>query len=121
MILEYINEKEYFDYPAASQSELSSLDYSPVQYKKRKDETTRGDNPAFVFGSAVDCLLTRPKLFWSEFVVLTEKAPSDNIRAICDSVFEGIIAREEVAIDDLANYDIQIFQVAKAIEYGSKY
>ena len=76
MILKYNNDKEYRDYPATSQSELSNLDYSPVMYKTRKEEQSKGSNPAFVFGSAVDCLLTRPTHFWKEFVVLTENSSS---------------------------------------------
>lgn len=121
MILKYNNDKEYRDYPAVSQSELSNLDYSPVMYKIKKEEQSKGNNPAFVFGSAVDCLLTRPTHFWKEFVVLTEKDPSENIKSICDSVFQGVIARDEIAIDDLNNYEDQILQVANAIGYGSKW
>lgn len=121
MILEYNNEKEYRNYPAVSQSELSDLDYSPISYRKKKEEQTRGENPAFVFGSAVDCLLTRPKLFWSEFVVLSGVPPSENIKAICDAVFERIETSGEIAIDDLGNYEDDILIMAASIGYGLKW
>jgi hypothetical protein len=122
MILEYKEEKEYRDYPAVSQSELSQLDYSPVAYRKMKDKQQEDDIPAFIFGSAVDCLLTHPKDFWKEFVqVNVADTPSDTIKSIVDSIFAGLVARGEETSASLSDYESEIIRLAKDLNYGQSW
>ena len=78
--------KEYRAKEAINYSSLSALAVSPQAYIARDD---REIIPAFRKGSAVDCLLTTPDDFHSDFYVMNvSKMPSEMMMKYIDELFK---------------------------------
>ena len=107
---------------AASPSRLSDLDYSPLQYKKRKESSDQEASKFMIFGSLVDCLLTEPSKFKSRYSVSSVEIPSDTIKNIITGVFNEIKLGKEVSpFLELADFEPKIIEHANYEQYGKSW
>lgn len=115
--------KEYFDNPAVSQSDLCLLDASPKLYKEKLDGLRKDIlNAGQIFGSAVDCLITDTEAFGEEFYVLVDNSPSDSIVSIMWSVYKHFKEiKEDPPIETTGRFANAIIDAAEGINYGKNY
>jgi hypothetical protein len=107
---------------AASPSRLSDLDYSPLQYKKRKESSDKDASTFMIFGSLVDCLLTEPSEFKNRYSVSSVEIPSDAIKNIITGVFNEIKLGKEVSpFLELADFEPKIIEYANYEQYGKSW
>ena len=85
----------YREHPAISQSQLKLLLGDPELFiTVREPDLYFEEKEHFVIGNAVDCLLTTPEQFESDFHVSTlEQTPSDTIKSMIKWVFDKLEER----------------------------
>lgn len=78
--------REYFQNPSLSQSQLKALMTGLGTYKTKDPDCE--DDEHFILGSAVDCLLLTPTLFDKEYYISPfENKPSDKVMSILRNVY----------------------------------
>jgi len=120
--MELIDDKKQINYRAAkarNQSALKELMKSPGAYLKSLEPRTGPTPDYFVFGSAVDCLLTTPEDFTHLYAVMDFAKPSDTIVLVMDTLLETISNLGEDARNvKLENWEEMIVSVAHGCGYG---
>lgn len=91
---------DYFKYPAVNNSLLNLIAGNPywIQWRKENPDIEDEEKRYFRIGSAVDCLLTDPDSFDSEFVISDVKRPSGLMGPFVDALPKNIT--EESPIED---------------------
>lgn len=86
--------KEYYNSPRISNSSLKLLDVSPRLFKLKKEDPQRfkEDTTALRIGSAVDCLLTDPEGWQSNFEVTDFNKPYGLMEKFVKALPPGITA-----------------------------
>jgi hypothetical protein len=123
--MELLDNKQQLKYEsveAVNQSSLKELLKGPKAYLK-SFEKEEGPTPSyFIFGSAVDCLITTPEDFSNRFAVMDIQKPSDTISLILENVHRQIL---EVGADPTRTYLLDwsefILSVATGLGYGKSW
>lgn len=104
--------EEYQNNPALNQSKLKKLlSNNPKDFFEEKESS------GFLFGSAVDCLLTHPEDFDDEYFVYSiDKMPSESIIKICDDYY-NIKGSDEI---ELMSDNNLLYSIIQKNEFGNK-
>lgn len=112
----------YFASPALSQSKLKELQFGLDKFlatQRKREETDDSDKIHFLFGGAVDTILTGEEDDFNKnyYVSTLVKKPSDAEVAIIDFVFEQILNNVSANIEEMQNLENYTGFIQAAVDF----